>query len=76
MKAKVKQYFIYYKTADNFGLNFVAGIRTCKYPERTKQYKTIKGLLDIGTIEACGYCDRDYFEDYRENFVVSPIFKY
>jgi hypothetical protein len=76
MKAKVKQYFIYYKTISHPYKNFVAGIRTCKYPERTKEYKLVKILLDACTIEACGYCDYEYFQDYKEKFVVSPIFKY
>jgi hypothetical protein len=76
MKAKVKQYFIYYRTVSHPYKNFVAGIRTCKYPERTNEYKLIKMLLEANTIEAVGYCDHEYFEDYKEKFVVSPILKY
>lgn len=75
MKAKVKQYFIYYRTVSHPYKNFVAGIRTCKYPERTKEYKLIKVLLEAGAVESAGYCDHEYFKDYTEKFVVSPLLK-
>jgi hypothetical protein len=64
-----KTFYIYYKTIENYTNNFVYAIRKCKYPERTKEYKRLQGLLTIGTIEACGWCDNDYFEDYKTNFI-------
>lgn len=70
MKTKKEQiYHIYFKIADMYSTNFVYAVRKCKNPERTKEYKRLKAWLDIGTIEACGWCDNDYFEDYKTNFI-------
>ena len=70
MKKPIEQnFYLYYKIADTYTKNFVYAVRKCKYPERTKEYKRLRAWLNIGTIEACGWCDQNYFEDYKTNFI-------
>ena len=52
------QFHYYFKEG---GKKYIAGIRDCKYPKRTKIYKQLLNSLDMGFVEVIG-C-----ELYKEN---------
>ena len=46
------QFYYYFKDG---GQKYIAGLKYCKYPKRTKIYKQLCNSLDMGFIEVFGY---------------------
>ena len=64
----MKRYYFYYRANDQKNY-FIFAYRNCKRPQTTKQYKKLKAWLNIGTVDAIGWCTEDHYEDYQHNFV-------
>ena len=67
-RSTLKKYFLYYTTTES-NKKFVYGIRNCKRPETTKEYKKLHWMLYSGLIQSCGYCDDGYYTDYQDLFI-------
>jgi hypothetical protein len=67
-RSTLKKYFLYYTTTES-NKKFVYGIRNCKRPETTREYKKLHWMLYSGLIQSCGYCDEGYYTDYQDLFI-------
>lgn len=67
-RSTLKKYFLYYTTTES-SKKFVYGIRNCKRPETTREYKKLHWMLYSGLIQSCGYCDEGYYTDYQDLFI-------
>lgn len=68
MRNKTKQNFYMYYILENDNTKYLSIVRECIQPERTTQYKRLKGWLNLGLVKSIGWCTQGYFEDYKPQF--------